>query len=231
MNRRRVEKCRQRHPLFARDDTLFQSDKHDEPIRSIEPQKDRSMTIQQARAVKIRHDGLVLEFGDCDGMPPASNSSDRFRRALTNLKSCIAFLSTTLAHPSSCCAKAYVREMAAIGTCGAPRPAAAICAISRGDTLKRQATMSQLEIIVQIETALANAKNCALALVDIAETLEGDRRFIVQQIAWSIQNELDTASQCLRNQKNRAPAADSSSDSSAVVRLTSRATREPKSDT
>jgi hypothetical protein len=36
----------QSHPLFARDNTLLQSDEHDKSVRSIESEKDGALTIQ-----------------------------------------------------------------------------------------------------------------------------------------------------------------------------------------
>lgn len=85
--------------------------------------------------------------------------------------------------------------------------------------MKPPATISPLEIIAETEKALANVKDSALALVSIAETPEGDRRFLLQQIAWSIQNELGTAEACLKDQKERASQASARSDQTTVVPL------------
>ncbi|MDQ8730500.1 hypothetical protein [Bradyrhizobium sp. LHD-71] len=48
---RRIDERRQRHPLLARHNALLQPDKHDESIWAIEPQEDRSTTIQQAGTI------------------------------------------------------------------------------------------------------------------------------------------------------------------------------------
>jgi hypothetical protein len=51
--RGRVDKSGQCQPLLARDDTFPQSGEHDESIRRVESQKDGTLIIQQAGAVKV----------------------------------------------------------------------------------------------------------------------------------------------------------------------------------
>ena len=111
--------------------------------------------------------------------------------------------------------------------CRAPRRD---LATSRGDILKQRAAIDQLEWIAEAEEALANATDSALALVNIAETISGDRRFILQQVSWSIQNELATLSEFLRAQKENASLAASPSDRATVVQLDQNDTGKAKRD-
>ncbi|MDQ8730501.1 hypothetical protein [Bradyrhizobium sp. LHD-71] len=79
--------------------------------------------------------------------------------------------------------------------------------------------MSAPEIIGEIENALANVKESALALLGIADTLEGDRRFILQQIAWSIQNEIELVEACFKEQTQRASQTSVRADQTTIALL------------
>jgi hypothetical protein len=53
------------------------------------------------------------------------------------------------------------------------------------------------QLVAQAERAIANAGKSALALVEFAEGADGERKYVLQQIAWAILEELEVISGCV----------------------------------
>jgi hypothetical protein len=90
--------------------------------------------------------------------------------------------------------------------------------------------MDRPELAALTERALANANESALALVEFAESLEGERKFVVQQIAWAIQEELEAISSCLKQQAESESSSEPAADQANVVRLSDQKPRSSKSE-
>lgn len=53
------------------------------------------------------------------------------------------------------------------------------------------------QLLAQAERAIANVGKSALALVECAEGVEGERKYVLQQIAWAILDELEVIAGCV----------------------------------
>jgi hypothetical protein len=91
--------------------------------------------------------------------------------------------------------------------------------------------MNRLELVVQTERALANANESALALVEFAEGLEGERKFVVQQIAWAIQDELEAIARCVKEHGESESSSGHDADQTNVVQLDDPQSRKSRPDT
>ena len=90
--------------------------------------------------------------------------------------------------------------------------------------------MSHARPISDAARALANVGESVRTLMNIADTLEVDRRLVVQQVAWAIQDELETISRYLK-EETEAEASNDHQSSSNIARLIIPKPRDENSDT